>query len=79
MTRITVNDALLGQLTAGRSEAELCDASGRRVGYFLPDDVYHQLVYRWANAHVTDEELNRCRLESESFTTAEVLARLKSI
>ena len=57
MTRITVNDALLGQLGAGRSEAELCDASGRRVGYFLPDEVYRQLVCRWANAQVSDDEL----------------------
>jgi hypothetical protein len=79
MTRITVNDAVLGQLGAGRCEAELCDASGRRVGYFLPDDVYRQLVCRWANAQVSDDELNRCWMESESFTTAEVLARLKSI
>ena len=79
MTRITVNDALLGQLGAGQNEAELCDATGRRVGYFLPDEIYRQLVCRWANAQVSDDDLNRCRMESESFTTAEVLARLKNI
>jgi hypothetical protein len=79
MTRITVNDALLGQLGAGQSEAELCDASGRRVGYFLSDEVYRQLVCRWANAQVSDDELARCRMETESHTTAEVLERLKSL
>lgn len=79
MTRITVNEALLGQLGAGRQEAELCDSTGRRVGYFLPDEVYRQLVCRWANAQVTDEELERCRQEIESFTTAEVLDRLRNL
>ena len=57
MTRITVNQALLGQLGSGRQEAELCDSAGRRVGYFLPDEVYRQLVCRWANAQVSQEEL----------------------
>jgi hypothetical protein len=79
MTRITVNEALLDQLGAEREEAELCDSMGRRVGYFLPDEVYRQLVCRWANAQVTDEELERCRKETESFTTAEVLERLRSL
>jgi len=79
MTRVTVNEALLGQLGAGREEAELCDATGRRVGYFLPDKVYRQLVCRWANAQVTGEELERCRQETESFTTSEVLDRLQNL
>src|SRR6476620_5038476 len=39
MTRITVNEALLGQLGTGKVEAELCDSTGRRVGYFLPDEI----------------------------------------
>ncbi|MCI0331850.1 MAG: hypothetical protein L0228_01330 [Planctomycetes bacterium] len=79
MTRITVNEALLGQLVAGREEAEVCDSTGRRVGYFLPEEVYRQLVCRWANAQVTNEELERCRKESESYTTAEVLERLRNL
>lgn len=79
MTRITVNEPLLGQLGAGREEAELCDSMGRRVGYFLPEQLYQQLVCRWANAQVTDEELERCRKETESYTTTEVLERLRNL
>lgn len=79
MTRIIVNDTLLGQLDAGRAEAEVCDASGKRVGYFLPDHVYRQLACRWANAQVTNDELETCRRESESFTTAEIPERLNSL
>jgi hypothetical protein len=79
MTRITVNDALLGQFGALIAEAELCDSTGRRLGYFLTEQVYRQLVCRWANAHTADEELDRCRQEVESFTTAEVLDHLRSL
>jgi hypothetical protein len=79
MTRITVNDALLGQLDAGRTEAELCDSSGKRVGYFLPDHVYRELVCRWANTQVSDDVLERCRRETRSFTAAEVLEHLRSL
>jgi hypothetical protein len=76
MTRITINDALAGTLGAASEEAELFDVSGRRLGYYLSDEAYRRLVCRWANAQVTDEELERCRRETESFTTAEVLDRL---
>jgi hypothetical protein len=79
MTRVTVNEALLGQLGAGKVEAEVCDAAGRRVGYFLPDAIYRQMVCRWANTQVSDEELDRCRLENESFTTAELLDQLRKL
>jgi hypothetical protein len=79
MTRITVNESLLSLLGAGQDEAELCDTAGRRVGYFLPDAVYRELVCRWANAKVTDEELERCRKETDSYTTAEVLDRLRNL
>jgi len=79
MTRITVNESLLGQLGAGREEVELCDPSGRRLGYFLPEHLYRQLICRWANAQVSEEELESCRRETESYTTAEVLDHLRNL
>lgn len=78
MTRITINDAIVGALGKAPDEAELYDAAGHRLGYFLSDQAYRRLVCRWANAQVSDEELERCRQESEDFSTAEVLARLQS-
>jgi hypothetical protein len=78
MTRITVNESFLGQLGSER-EAELCDPSGRRLGYFLPEQVYRELLYRWANAQVSDEELESARKETESYTTAEVLEHLSNL
>ena len=78
MTRITVNDAVVGALGSAPEEAELYDVAGHRLGYFLSDQAYRRLVCRWANTQVSDEELELCRQESESFSTAEVLARLQS-
>lgn len=79
MTRITVSDSVFGALGRAPDEAELYDAAGHRLGYFLSDQAYRRLVCRWANTQVSDEELERCRQEPESFTTAEVLARLQNL
>jgi hypothetical protein len=79
MTRITANEALSGQLGAGRGEAELCDPSGRRLDYFLPGEVYRRLVCRWANSQTSDEELEQLRQQDESYSTAEVFNRLKGL
>jgi hypothetical protein len=79
MTRITVSDVVIGALGPAREEAELLDSTGQRVGFFLSDQAYRRLVCRWANTQVSEEELERCRHESESFSTAEVLERLKSL
>jgi hypothetical protein len=38
MTRITIEPALLGKLSAIREGAELCDSLGRSLGYFFPAD-----------------------------------------
>jgi hypothetical protein len=79
MTRITVSDAVVGALGQTPDEAELFDAAGHRLGYFLSDEAYRRLVCQWANTQVSDEELERCRQQTESFSTAEVLARLQGI
>jgi hypothetical protein len=79
MTRITINEAMLGAFGAAPGEAELFDNTGHRVGYYLSDEMYRHLVCRWANSQVSDDELERCRQESESFSTAEVLSQLKGL
>lgn len=79
MTRITVNDAMVGALGAAPAEAELFDPSGQRLGYYLSDEAYRRLVCRWANTQVSDAELERCRQETENYTTAEVLEHLRNL
>jgi hypothetical protein len=79
MTRITIDDALRGSLGRAGDEAELVDASGHRFGYYLTDEAYSRLVCRWANLQVSEPELEQARRETTSFTTAEVLERLRSL
>ena len=79
MTRITINEAMRGEFGAAPGEAELFDVAGHRLGYYLSDETYKRLVCRWANAQISDDELERCRQEAETFSTAEVLDHLKSL
>ena len=62
----------------GVDQAELCDASGHTVGRFLSEGLYRRLVYDWANAQVTDEELRRRLEEPGGRTLDEILSRLES-
>jgi len=62
---------------ANVDEAELCDETGRTVGHFLSEHAYRRLLYKWANAQVTDEELQRRLHEPGGCTLAEIRARLE--
>lgn len=57
MTTITIPDAILSQIKPGERAVEVCDTSGRRLGYFAPlataDD------YRNARPGVSDAELDQ--------------------
>jgi hypothetical protein len=77
MTDKVILDAdLRAKLNGVNRQLELCDESGRTVGHFLPDDVYRQLLYTWANAQVTDEELDRASRETGGRPLAEIWRRL---
>jgi hypothetical protein len=65
---------------------EICDATGRTLGYFLPvseherlrqvEADHERLLYAWAQAQFSEEELAKAELESEEFSTTEVLKQL---
>jgi len=55
---IRVNRDLESQLT-GVDDAELYDASGRPLGHFLSEELYRRLIFDWANAQISDEEIQR--------------------
>jgi hypothetical protein len=80
MSKLIVNDEMRSKLKGLNGEAELCDATGMRMGWFLPDDIYMRLMYDLAKVQFSDEEeLKRAREEPGGMTTAEVLAHLKSL
>jgi len=58
-------------------EVELCDESGRKIGHFLSEGLYRRLVYDWANAQISNEELERRRQQPGGCTLAEIWARLQ--
>ena len=76
MNRLMIDEGVRAQL-ANRDEVELCDQSGRKVGHFLSDELYRRLLFDWANAQISDEELERRRRQPGGRTLAEIWARLQ--
>jgi hypothetical protein len=76
VTKLVVDSSLFAQLSQVQA-AELCDPSGRTFGHFLSEEAYRRLVYDWANAQVTDEELRRRLEEPGGRSLAEILGRLE--
>jgi hypothetical protein len=75
MNKMVLDDAIGARLRSV-DEAELFDPSGQRVGRFLSEELFLRLVYDWANAQVTDEELQRRRQAPGGKTLAQIWARL---
>ncbi len=75
MTKLVL-DRLLREKLRDVRQAELCDESGRTLGHYLSEEAYRHLVCQWANAQVTDEELERRRQAPGGKTLAQIWARL---
>jgi hypothetical protein len=78
MNRIVLDESTWEKLRGVHEVVEVCDQSGERVGHFLSDDLFRRLLYDWANAQVSDEELERRRQQPGGRTLAEIWARLNS-
>ena len=86
MTKLQVDPSFLSQLADLSRPLEVCDVTGRTVGYFLPvseherlrqvEADHKRLLYAWAHAQFPEEELDKAEQESEEFTTEEVLKQL---
>ena len=76
MGKFVPDDDMRAKLGALSGVVEVCDPSGRTIGYFVPSDTYTRAVYDWAKTEVTDEELNRVRQETGGSTLADIKKRL---
>ncbi len=76
MNKIVVEPSLRSKLHNLDSRLELCDQSGKTLGYFVPASEHERLLYAWAQAEFTDEEIERARAEAGGSSIAEVLADL---
>jgi hypothetical protein len=76
MPRITLGPEIESQLNASEEVVEVCNQSGRILGYFLSKEEYFDLVYARADSQISEEELERRMQEPGVRTTVEVLERL---
>ena len=82
MEPIPVGNELRDKLNAIQSDARLCDESGAIVGWFLSEAEYTKVLFQRAHKpfdEFSDEELDRAEKQPGGSTTAEVLARLRSL
>ncbi len=74
--RIILDNTTLERLQGRDTLAELCDASGSLVGYFIPAGMLRE-DYQWAVRQFTDVEIERARREPGGLSIDEVLASLR--
>lgn len=79
MTRVTIDSSLQAKLHGLESELELCDESGRTVGFVLPPDLHRQLMYAWAKTMVDEETVQRSLSQPGGLSTAQVLDHLDQL
>jgi hypothetical protein len=77
MTQLILDEATAAKLRQAAGSVELIDPSGRTVGVFTPP--VDRALYEGVECPVSNEELARREREEPRFTTAEVLAHLKSL
>jgi len=66
MTKVVLDNAeVVAALDAIESRSQLCDSSGRVLGYFLPQICGQPVRYRGAKSPLTPEERERLIREEE--------------
>jgi hypothetical protein len=77
MSTYILPDKVAAELAQLGETAQLCDASGRSLGYFVPvvDPSHYEII----GPEPTDEELAEIEKSTEWYTTAEVLRHLESL
>ena len=63
MERVIADTDLLQKLDGGNKSVDVCDASGRVLGYYFPHDDYQRLIYDWAFAVPSEESRQSAREE----------------
>ena len=79
MQKFVLDHSTQSALEGAPDEIELCDDTGRTVGYFVTPEM-HKRLYRWAASLFDDpEELEAARRETETMTTAEAIAYAEKV
>jgi hypothetical protein len=77
MNTITIDSIISSKLSAAAGVVELRDPAGKILGRFIP----HWDMADWESIRpeLSEEELRRRTLETESYSTAEMLAYLENV
>ena len=84
MTKLTVDASTSEQLTSLDQLTEVCDESGRTIGYFHPikapsaETPITDEVRKWAN-RISNEEIEQSLSEPGGCTTEELIQELKQL
>jgi len=76
MTTITIPEAILSQIKPGEQAVEVCDATGRTIGYFAP--LATPGDYRNTRPAVSDDELDSRSRAGGGRPLADILRDLES-
>jgi hypothetical protein len=78
MSKIILDPDLKARLNGLNEQLEICDADGRTLGRFLPEQAYRKLLYAAIEAACfhDKEELERRRRETGGMTLAEFWKRM---
>jgi hypothetical protein len=79
MTKILLQDANTAATLDGLDQrAEICDAAGRVLGYYVPRDIESARYYKGAKSPFSKEELDRrARDSTDSIPLSEFWERMK--
>jgi hypothetical protein len=75
VTLVILDMATSAKLDQVAGQVEVCDPSGRTLGYFTP--VVDRTLYAGVECPVSNEELTRREREEPTSSTREILDRLK--
>jgi hypothetical protein len=72
VTKVIVDGALRSKLAGLTDQVELCDDAENPLGYFIPAELYKELVYGSIRIPYSDEEIARRRQEKGGRPLAEI-------
>jgi hypothetical protein len=77
MSKVILDDALRTKLNGLTETVEVCEPTGRVLGFFVPRDEYLKDLYAKARTAVTDEEIERLRQQTGGRSLKEILKDLE--
>jgi hypothetical protein len=77
MQKVILDEALRSKLNGLNEHLELCDESGKRLGHFLPEELFREWLIALSEAEIcSDEELDRRMQEPGGRSLKEIWERL---